>query len=237
MWGLAEGGSEPRCLLLLYGTTLARSSPTLHCVKTCAILVAAMPSARASRFVDTETLMGEGDTAALARGEGPDQRSRPPASAGLRAPSDKLSRADQRDRDAHPGTPGPLSDDARDRVVALTLRMMNKLTPKQIAVEAGTSTDAKLVKGIIKSARRSLTERAEFYVEAHAIATMQAALEGDARPAQWALEHIGEGGDRVVDAPKKEEAPSAPTFNIGFQLGGVPLKPTLAITDGEVVTP
>lgn len=193
-----------------------------------------MPSARASRFVDTQTLMGEGVTRETGLQVGRDSRSRPPASGGLRAPSDKWDRADSRDRADHPGTPGALSDETRERVVALTLRMMDKLTPKQIAIEAGTSTDAKVIKAVIRGARKSLAERAEFYVEAHAIATMQAALEGDAKPAQWALEHIGEGGERIVDPPKKEDTASTPIFNIGFQLGGVPLRPQLAI-EGETV--
>lgn len=184
-----------------------------------------MPSARPSRFVDTQTLMAEGDS-----------RSLPPASAGLRAPADKLDRTDRRDRQEHPAEPGPLTDAARQRVVELTLRMMDKLTPKQIAIEAGTSTDATLVKRIIKTARKSLAERAEFYVEAHAIATMQAALDGDAKPAQWALEHIGTEGERIVDPPQKEAPQAAPMFNIGFNLGGVPLKPTTQpAIEGEVV--
>lgn len=193
-----------------------------------------MPSARPSRFVSTEALMAEGDTGHTGLQVGPDSRSRPPASTGLRAPSDKFDRADRRDSREHPGQPGPLTDEARERVVSLTLRMMDKLSPREIAAEAGTSTDGKLIKGIITKARQSLAERAEFYVEAHAIATMQAALEGDAKPAQWALEHIGENGTRIVDPPKKEEQAGAPTFNIGFSLGGVPMTAQKAI-DGEVV--
>lgn len=191
-----------------------------------------MPSARASRFVDTETLIAEGLSPVFPVGA--TSRTQPPASAGLRAPADKLVRTDQRDRQAHPAEPGPLTDEARSRVVDLTLRMMDKLTPKQIAIEAGVGTDATVVKQVIKAARRSLVDRAEFYVEAHAIATLQAALDGDAKPAQWALERITEQGERIVDAPEAEKQQVAPTFNIGFQLGGVPLKPTLAL-EGEVV--
>lgn len=193
-----------------------------------------MPSARASQFVSTETLIAEGDTGHYGPQTGPDVRSRPPASTGLRAPSDKLDRSDSWDRQRHPGEPGALSEEARDRVVDLTLRMMDKLTPKQIAVEAGTSTNGRVIRETIKAARKSLAERAEFYVEAHAIATMQAALEGDAKPAQWALEHIGEGGDRIVDAPKKEEQAGAPTFNIGFSIGGVPMQPAVGLPPASV---
>lgn len=195
-----------------------------------------MPSARASRFVDTETLMAQADRGDSIQQTGPDSRSTPPASGGLRAPADKLDRTDRRDRRNHPAEPGPLTDEARDRVVDLTLRMMNKLTPKQIAIEAGVSTDATVVKSIIKTARRSLVDRAEFYVEAHAIATLQAALEGDAKPAQWALERIAEQGERIVDAPEAEKPQVAPTFNIGFQIGGVPVKSLPAAVDGDVVT-
>lgn len=195
-----------------------------------------MPSARPSRFVDTQTLMAEAVRGDFRQEQGPDTRSLPPASLGLRAPADKLDRTDRRDRQEHPAEPGPLTDAARQRVVDLTLRMMDKLTPKQIAIEAGVSTDATVVKTVIKAARKSLAERAEFYVEAHAIATMQAALEGDAKPAQWALEHIAESGDRIIDPPQKEAPQVAPTFNIGFPIGGVPVRPAAQpAIEGEVV--
>lgn len=197
----------------------------------------AMPSARVSTFVDTLTLMAAGDSDNSVSPQvytGDAARDMPPASAGLRAPSDKRGRSD-RDPD-HPAKSGPLSEEARARVVDLTLRMMDKLTPREIAVAAGVSAEAGPVKAVIKAARKSLAERAEFYVEAHAIATVQAALDGDAKPAQWALEHITEHGERIVDPAESEKPAAPPTFNIGFQLGGVPV-PALppASVDGDVV--
>jgi hypothetical protein len=191
-----------------------------------------MPSARVSRFVDTQVLLDEADS--VDSGVGDTSRAMPPASTGLRAPSDRLARTD-RDPD-NPAKSGPLTDEARQRVVDLTLRMMDKLTPRQIATAAGVSAEAGPVKAVIKAARRSLAERAEFYVEAHAIATMQAALDGDAKPAQWALERITEQGERIVDPAESEKPAAPPTFNIGFSLGGVPVPAALpAAVDGEVV--
>jgi hypothetical protein len=54
-------------------------------------------------------------------------------------------------------------------------------------------------------------------------------MNGDAKPAQWALERIHEDGDRVIDPPKAEETKAPATFNIGFKIGGLP--------EGVVVNP
>lgn len=198
-----------------------------------------MRSARTRDFVDTQTLMDEPDTGQPA---GRDARSLPPASAGLRAPASVSGRADKRARAEHPAPSGPLSEERASALVDLTMRMMDKLTPKEIAIEAGVSADARPVKQIIKHVRQRLTERAEFYLEAHAVATIQAAVEGDAKPAQWALERINADGEHIVDPVDTEKPQVAPTFNIGFNMGGLPqnagpqqiVAPAL---EGEVVKP
>jgi hypothetical protein len=178
-----------------------------------------MPRARSSQFAEGET-----------------SRALPPASDGLRAPagvSSSVSAAQRR----HPGKPGRLTENERDSVVDTTMALMDKLTATEIAAKAGTSRDGRTVRSIIKAARTALQQRAEFYVEAHAAATVVAAAQGDAKPAQWALERIAEGEDRIVDRDKNE-GPSAPTFNIGFNMGGVPkqLAPApVEVLDAETV--
>jgi hypothetical protein len=65
----------------------------------------------------------------------------------------------------------------------------------------------------IRDARERLTSNAGLYVELHAKAATKAATRGDARPAQWALEHLSEGNERVV-----EPAPQAAAVNVGVQV-------------------
>ena len=91
-------------------------------------------------------------------------------------------------------------------------------TPVEIAKAVGVSTNGRPVREAIKAARHALASAAETYVELHMLATEVAALKGDASPAQWALERIAEGADRVVDAPKS--GPSMPSVQIGIALGG-----------------
>lgn len=160
----------------------------------------------------------------------------PPASEGLRAPSAHRRRKDYDDAAAHPGKPGRMTEQQADQVVALTLRLMDKLTPVEIAIEAGVSTSAKPVREIIRAARLKLRERADFYVEAHALATATAAANGDAKPAQWALTQIAEGEDRVIDPEAKATATGPIQLTVGFALGGVPNPaPVPLAIEGEVV--
>lgn len=168
-----------------------------------------MPNARPSTFVSPPT--------------GLTTRDLPPASEGLRAPAGVTGRPDKRHRQRHPGTPGRMSDPDRDSFVDTVMALADKLPPIDIARATGTSTSGRAVREVIKSARTALQARAEFYVEAHAMATIAAAAEGNSKPAEWALTHIAEGEDRVVDPEKKETTQVAPTFNLGFVLGGVPV--------------
>lgn len=167
-------------------------------------------------------------------------RELPPASIGLRAPADVSSRADARRREQHPAKRGRMSDEKRDEFVGAVVELMDKLTATEIAVQTGAGTDGRSVKEVILAARSALQRRAEFYTHAHALATIRAAAEGDAKPSQWALERIAEGEDRVVDPQVKEAAPPAPpTLSLGFVIGGVPMQvqsaPAPAAIEGEVV--
>lgn len=143
----------------------------------------------------------------------------PPASDGLRAPSRALVRTETRDR-AAANRQVHRDEASAAGVVDLTLRLMGRMNATAIAREV--EADPRTVRDIIKAARKSLADRAEFYVEAHAVATVQAAIAGNAKPAQWALEHIAEEDARIIDPPKVEERQAPATFNIGFKMGGIP---------------
>jgi hypothetical protein len=65
----------------------------------------------------------------------------------------------------------------------------------------------------IRDARERLTSNAGLYVELHAKAATKAATRGDARPAQWALEHLSEGSERIV-----QPAPQAPAVQVGVSV-------------------
>lgn len=177
-----------------------------------------MPSARASLFTTAD--LTQPDT----------QRDLPPQSVGLRAPAGTAGRADTRLQKKHPGKRGRMSDEERGTFVDTVMEIMDDLTATEIAIQAGTSTNGRAVREVIAEAKTALQQRAGFYVKAHALATIRAAGEGDAKPAQWALEHIADGETRVVEPVQKEVAPTAPVFNIGFALGGLPsAKPVITI--------
>lgn len=112
-----------------------------------------------------------------------------------------------------------------------SLAVQFNLTPKEVRV-------------IIDRARYRLAANAEKYVEAH-METVQLGLEvgregGRNAPAglkvaqegaAWALERIGQGHSRVLDAPKAQGA-TGPQIVIGIQVGGVRVKNT-----GEIEEP
>lgn len=163
-----------------------------------------------------------------------EQRQSPPASVELRAPSSRLRRSEDRDREREDRKRGPKSAEDADAITQLTMRLMDKLTAAEIARKA--EVDPRAVRTVIKAARASLASRAEFYVEAHAAATAVAALAGDAKPAQWAMERIAEDGERIVDAPEENKVQQAPTFTLGFVVGGMPaVKALPPVIDAETV--
>lgn len=126
-----------------------------------------------------------------------------------------------------------MSEAKRAEVVATAIALMDSQTPAQIAVLTGTSTTGRAVREIIKEARATLQRRAVFYLDLHAQAATVAAEQGDAKPAQWALERIAEEGDRVVDEPKSAPAAAPPQFNLGFVIGGIPM-PSRQLTAGDL---
>ncbi len=167
-----------------------------------------------------------------------EQRQAPPASEGLRAPSDVRVRTEDRDREREDRKRGRKSDDDAAAITDLAISLMDKLSAAAIARKL--KVDPRSVREVIKSARRSLAQRAELYVEMHAHAAAVAALAGDAKPAQWAIERIAEEGERVIDPPDDVKPASVPTFTLGFVVGGMPMaRPVAALPpaaiEGEVV--
>lgn len=135
--------------------------------------------------------------------------------------SNKVRNNRQRRQPAKIGRP---TDAERELTVKTTLEMMDQAPPEKIA--RIVARDTTTIKALIKSARQSMQSRAEDYVDAHWAATTVAAALGDAKPAQWALERISEGEQRVVE--KEKAGSTSPNITIGIALGGVP-QPKAAI--------
>lgn len=189
-----------------------------------------MPSPRVSHFY------GEPDLDAILDAEYvPTTRSLPPASEGLLAPSDVSARADKRRRDAHPGKVGRPSKEHDDRTVHEVFEGMKRgLDVGEIAANAACGQDGRKVREVMSAARETMQRRVGEYVEIHMVAAKVAAMKGDAEPAQWALENIAVEGERVVNPPVKNLPPPAPTFNLGFNIGGMPQRVALpAATDSK----
>ena len=173
-----------------------------------------MPSARASLLVDPAALSRDEDGARVFDPPtGLTTRDKPPASEGLRAPADVASRAEARRAAAHPAKRGRKSDEDRDVFVSEVVELMDTLTATEIAIQTGAGSDGRAEREVIKTARTALQLRAGFYERAHALATAIAAAEGDAKPAQWALEHISEAGERVVEPEAVAPPAAAPRPN------------------------
>lgn len=176
----------------------------------------AMPSTRVASFIDATVLEAELVPTAT-------ERALPPASAELCAPSDVAVRSDKRRRQEHPAKVGrPTNDEAAEAASIVFDAMKREMTVPETAARIGAGQDGSRVKAIMKTAREVIRERLTEYVDIHLVAAKVAALKGDAGPAEWALENLDVDGERVVTPPSKNQAPTAPTFNLGFVLGGMP---------------
>ena len=84
------------------------------------------------------------------------------------------------------------------------------------------------LKRAIQTAREALVAAAPSYVELHQKAAKKAAGRGDARPAQWALENLSLGGERVVEPAEKQAGPGlSVNILLSTPLGGT--KPAIAV--------
>lgn len=74
-----------------------------------------------------------------------------------------------------------------------------------------------------KAAKAILRENLPRYAELHLTAAEVAAANGDARPAEWALQSVkGEKGERVVEPPKSDGGGGGVKILIGVNMGGLP---------------
>lgn len=173
-----------------------------------------------------------------ARGEGVPRsaqgsisRYAPPASEGLAAASGKAVDSTERRRRNYPAKKGPMTLETTENVIETALRILDDegktgsmvQAIRAAAVDLGVEANGRPIKAVIKSAREALARRANDYADLHWNAAVMAAMKGDAGPAQWAIERIAEGGQRIIDAPKS--GPAAPTLQIGIALGGMPTAP------------
>ena len=131
-----------------------------------------------------------------------------------------------RDREhrLHPAKKGRPTRAERELAVRLAVGLMDSTSPEKIA--RVVARDTTTIKAVIKAARQDMQSRVGDYVEAHWNATKVAADMGDAKPAQWALERISEGEQRVVE--KEKAGATSPNITIGIALGGIP-QPKAAI--------
>ena len=147
-----------------------------------------------------------------------------PAEPGWPDSSRLIRRRERRMRRYPPPRASEHTDAERATLIATTVRDMDTRDPAEIAITCGYGADTRgTVNQIIKAARTRLAERACEYVDLHTQAARVAAADGDAKPAEWALTHIAEGADRVVDAERA--VPPGPSVQIGIALGGIQKSP------------
>lgn len=188
-----------------------------------------MPSTRVSSFVDATVLEAE----LVPTGT---ERALPPASRELLAPAGVSERADKRRRREHPAKVGrPSNAEQVEAVNTVFEAMKREIDPsiEDMAAAVGAGQDGRRVKDIMRTAKSALQQAVGEYVEIHKVAAKVAAMKGDSRPAEWALENIAVEGERVVDPPQKNLPPAAPTFNLGFVIGGMPRQQALPANTKE----
>lgn len=128
---------------------------------------------------------------------------------------------------------GPLSAAEEAATEAMVLSSPPSESPedlekrtKALAIALGRQPGT--IRKEIISARERLQERSTDYADLHFKAAQIAASDGNAGPAQWALERIsaptedGKGVERIVQPLKTtEDGPKMPVVNIGIALGGI----------------
>jgi len=124
-----------------------------------------------------------------------------------------------------------------------------EITPEQAVQIAEKLGDKEEAEKIRREAIAILHKRLPDYARAHFEAAKAAAMKGDARPAEWALQHIkAPGGATVIEPPAKGPSEGGVKILIGVNLGGLPgadgasnlmeAKPVRALVDApsEAVT-
>lgn len=135
---------------------------------------------------------------------------------------------------------GPLTVGEKIAVEALVASVGPEETEEQLqqrgrALGIALRRSPEAIRNQVQEAQERLANRATSYVDLHFKAAMVAAEEGNAGPAQWAIERItakDEKGKkvRIVEPVKTEDTGNrGPTVNIGLALGGVTPGASLAI--------
>lgn len=150
----------------------------------------------------------------------PSKRRRPPSGKGLpSAGHDENTTA--RKRRLHPAAKKAKLQKTEDIIEAAELVLAGK-SLVDAAVATGVAVDSRPVRELVQEAREKFHRRVDDYVEIHLTASKMAALDGDAKPAQWALERIAAEGVRVFDQPDAAAAAKPASVSIGIRIGGIP---------------
>lgn len=137
----------------------------------------------------------------------------------------------------------------RDRALAPINRLLGesldnpiKMSDREGILELHKSVE--YVRGLARAADAILKHHLPRYAELHLQAAEVAAKDGDARPAQWALENIkpGPGEKAVIDAPKlgpggRDSGPGGVQVFVGIALGQVPASASTAQVVDVKATP
>lgn len=92
------------------------------------------------------------------------------------------------------------------------------------------------LEGLGRAAKAILRENMPEYAELHLEAARNAALEGDAKPSQWAMEHVKIVDKPIVDPAPKEGGAGGVKVFLGIKIGSVPEAAISAVvTEGETI--
>lgn len=143
---------------------------------------------------------------------------------------------EKRSRKRAPRKTGRMGEAEKRAAIYLAMAQPD-MTDLQIAKTLNRSRAA--ITNLLDQARATLAENAGYYVKAHLHATAIAAANGNAGPAQWALEHIMEMDDegkehRLVEQPAqrydtgRNHGDGGLTVNVGLVVSQVaPTAPQL----------
>ncbi len=96
----------------------------------------------------------------------------------------------------------------------------------------------RIQKSALLVAKAQFVKNAEAYVDTHLLATQAAMAKGEfdvaAKHAEWALEAVGDGKHRVIEAATRlaSGTQGGPRVLVGVQIGGMP-RPTIDVTPEE----
>lgn len=127
---------------------------------------------------------------------------------------------------------GPLTKVEHIAAEALVTSVDENESPEQIehrsrALAIALRRTPQSMRESVEAARQRIVDRLPLYADLHLQAAINAAAEGNSKPAEWALERATTKDDkdkvmRVVEPLKQETTQSMlPVINIGIQMGGI----------------